>query len=158
MRTAALLALALGVGALTVRADPPAVVTPSYGAALPIGLPYALSAADSKAQRDHQERLISLLESMDRRLANLEAAAGVKQAATRQDQQAALLVAKCASCHTPAAAEKKGGGFELFDADGRTPRRLDARSQNRVKQSVVDGTMPPEGRAPLSPSEKALFQ
>jgi len=158
MRTAALLALAIGVGALTVRADPPAVVTPSYGAALPIGLPYALSAADSKAQRDYQERLISLLESMDRRLANLEAAAGVKQAATRQDQQAALLVAKCAACHTPAAAEKKGGGFELFEADGRTPRRLDARSATRVKQSIVDGTMPPEGRPPLTVPEKSLFQ
>lgn len=146
MRLATALALfAAGTALVLAAARPGAssqpVVVPYYGAA------YGGGGGDGK-------RVVELLESIDARLARLEAAGGIKPAAKADPLPVAR--AKCAGCHTPAASEGKGGGFILFaDDTAVTLKPLSARERTRIKESVQGGTMPPT--KPLGAADKAAF-
>jgi mono/diheme cytochrome c family protein len=147
VKYAALLLLALGVGALTVRAEPPAAVVPSYGAVIP----YALGQAEAKRDADRWDRLMAELAAQRKDLADIKAALGVKAAKRREDQVAEVLAARCASCHT---APKGKGGVSLFTAEG-TLIPYDQRRWREIAQSVLDGTMPKGSVLPAP--EKELF-
>ncbi|HEY1191090.1 MAG TPA: hypothetical protein VGE74_25880 [Gemmata sp.] len=127
------------------------LVVPYYGATY--GGPAGISTADGK-------RIVELLESIDRRLEAIEAKSGGGPLAQKAGPEL-LTVAKanCASCHTPAKADRAGGGFTLFadDAAG-AMLPLSGRQKTAVKQAVTDGTMPPGNRKKLSAEEKAAFK
>lgn len=126
-----------------------AVVVPYYGATY--GGPAGISASDGK-------RVVELLESIDRRLEQLEAKTGAAPLAVKKGPEL-LAVAKqrCAACHTEARADAKGGGFILFADDKASALKpLSAGEKTRVKQAVQGGTMPPAAK--LTADEKAAFK
>ena len=152
IRTTFALVLLAGLAGLlgSARADPPvtagAAVVPYYGAAYGGA---GLSAGDGK-------RIVELLESIDRRLEALEQRGGppVAQKAKGLDQLA-VAKARCASCHSPANAEAKGGDFVLLTADGAL-KPLSGRERARIKEAVEGGAMPPNRK--LTADEKAAFR
>lgn len=158
MRTATALALfAAGAAVLCAAAppvacNPPPAVVPAYGSKIEYATGQAgvSSAADAK-------RMIELLESIDQRLAGIEAKTVGPVAAKKGPDLFAVARAKCAACHTPAKSEAKGGGFILFadDAPGGL-KPLSVREKARVKEAVQSGTMPPNAK--LTPAERSAFE
>lgn len=146
MNRTAWVCLVVGVGALSSRAEPPAVVVPSYGAVVP----YALGAAEGKRDAERWEKLFGELAAVRRELADVRTALGVKDARKKDAQIAEVLATRCASCHT---APGKGG-LDLFTADG-AAIPYDRRRWSEIQRSVLEGTMP-KGK-PLDPADKLLF-
>ena len=60
-----------------------------------------------------------------------------KQEVSYQKDVAPLLTKHCAACHTPAKAEKAGGGFILFAADDAAALKpLSGREKTRITEAV----------------------
>ena len=68
---------------------------------------------------------------------------------------AALVTARCASCHQEKVAADQGGGFVLVENDG-AAAILSLAEKRRVVQLVEEGKMPP--RSPLIPAERQAFK
>lgn len=148
-------AAALFVAAAAVVAGSPHAASQPYHAAAPAavqvpynavvyGQPGALTKADVV-------RIIELLESIDRNTAPA-AAKAVKAGPDKQ----AVARANCAACHTPAKADKAGGGFILFADDKASALKpLSARERTRVKEAVESGEMPPNRK--LTPADKTAL-
>ncbi|MBN9523689.1 hypothetical protein J0H58_35120 [bacterium] len=110
---------------------------------------YQPPVALSKADAARLDRVIELLESIER---NTAPARAVKAGPDRP----AVAKTRCAGCHTPAKADKAGGGFILFGDDKATTLKpLSARERTRVKEAVESGAMPPD-RA-LTPAERSAL-
>ena len=148
-RTLALLGLGLTLLATAAHATPVPVVVPYYGATY--GTPGGFSAADAK-------RVVELLESIDRRLEAIEQRQPGPAPLKKGPELAAIAKANCAACHTPAAADAKGGGFSLFERDEKSLRQFGAREKVRIVDAVQGGTMPPDGRKKLTPTERSAFK
>ena len=147
-RSLALLGLALALIVTSAHATP--VVVPYYGATY--GTPGGFSAADAK-------RVVELLESIDRRLEAIEQRQAWPAPLKKGPDLLALSKANCAACHTPAKADKAGGGFILFADDAATALKpLSGREKTRVTEAVQAGTMPPDGRKKLTPAERSAFK
>ena len=148
MRTVFAVLLAVGCLTLAASANPPTtggIIAPAYGAY------YSQPAGFTQAEA---KRVVELLESIDARMARLESA--VFEPAEPSPTIQAVASDRCSSCHTPSAAEKKGGGFTLFTGDeAKALRFLSTRELNRVKEAVQSGAMPPGDK--LSPAEKSAF-
>lgn len=136
------------VAAQNTHADGVTVTTtqPYYGATYGGA---GISAADAKKLIEHtemslaeQKRTNELLEQL------LQKLGGEVKAAAKLDK-GKVAQAKCAGCHIPAAAEKKGGGFVLFASDdGKTLNALSKRDSTNLRRLVTEGTMPPGGKLP----------
>jgi len=123
------------------------VVVPYNAAAY--GGPSPVTAADVR-------KALDLLESMDRRLASIEAKGGAAPAAVRAADLAAVAKQHCFRCHGPEAADAKGDGFQMFAADG-SMLKLKPFEMNRIRQTVLEGSMPKTGPKP-TPAERAVFE
>lgn len=149
-RAIAFLALLAVIAIVAIAQSQPTPVTvqPAYG-----GAPYQLLGAQGPWSEKDARRAMALLESIDKRLAAIETQTPPKPRAD------ILPIAKqrCAACHTPAKAEDKGGGFILFASDlADVLKPLSAREKSRIKESVIGGTMPPNGK--LSQAEQSAFE
>lgn len=123
-------------------------VVPYYGAAYgPAG---GFTPADAK-------RVVELLESVDRRLAAIEARAGgaAQPSAVKALTREAVARQHCFRCHSAEKADEKGDGFAMFAADG-SLLKFKPFEENRINQTVQEGSMPKTGPRP-SPEERAVF-
>lgn len=102
---------------------------------------------------------LELLASMDKRLEAIEGKLGGVKAASPGVELVAVAKKYCASCHTPAKAEKAGGGFELFRDDAAERLRgFSPGERAKIKDVVQRGFMPPGERARPEGAEKAAFE
>lgn len=78
------------------------------------------------------------------------------QAAAQVASVLPTLRTACARCHSPAGADKDGGGFTLFDARGELSAALSDRDRARVVNRVGRNSMPP-APAKIKAEEKAAI-
>lgn len=151
-------ALVLGLFALAVWANPPAAVAPvqvvpAYG-----------TAYQPPGQHDdvlaELKLLVAELRGLRADVAELKQLAGGPQAPAAQKKADPLAVVRagCAGCHSPAAAEARGGGFALFADDGATLAPLSAREKARASARVKSGSMPPPPAKLSAPDRAAVAE
>lgn len=122
------------------------VLVPVYG---------AVYTPPQQAQQNQQtaDVLLEILAELRAMRAEL-AALKNPQAAQQVASVLPTLRTACARCHSPAGADKDGGGFVLFDARGELSAALNDRDRARVANRVSRNSMPP-APSKLGAKEKA---
>lgn len=144
--------LASGVAAVAATALAVAqTVTVPYNAAA-YGGPSPWTAADVKRHLDNQDVMIGQNKEI------ITLLRGGHPAAAGSPEQALAAVAKqhCFRCHSAEKADERGDGFAMFDKDGGL-LKLKPFEVNRVRQTVLEGSMPKTGPKP-TPAERAVFE
>lgn len=160
----ALVALVVGVGWVRAGACypvaaavyPPAVVAVAPVVYVPVySIQYLPPAAvTAEAEKIVEERDATEIEELSQKLADLtkelstlrgelaRARGGNRESGTALGSGAGLLAARCSKCHGATAAEEKGGGFVLIEANGK-PSVLSLEQRKRTIRKIANGTMPP---------------
>lgn len=142
------------------NANPPAYPAPTYpgvGTAV-VPVVTAVYTPESGQSADIAAAIRELTAEVRQLRAEL---AAVRQPAVALPLKAAadplaIATRNCSACHSPKAAEDKGGGFALF-TDGGQFAPLSARDRQRAAARVSNGSMPPKPSPPLGAADKAAL-
>jgi hypothetical protein len=114
-------------------------------ATVPVGqiyVPVYSAVYNPQVQSSRDDVLLEILAELRAMRAELAALRNPVQAPTLVSA-VPIIRQQCARCHSPAGADKDGGGFVLVDARGELSTTLSDRDRQRVYNRVRGNSMPP---------------